>query len=232
MNEIQKILAAGDSFVAIEKIQAGGTALEIAERYRLLVSDLYWKGRDLAAVVVMGRAGIIYCLGQSLVAGVLEEEALKLRSVAKGLAYDLGSFTWPGWEEAGISPTSEEMAVGRDCARLNLRLAIELKKPADRVSMGHWLIGAHGLASGDYELAEMEFQNAQDVLQGNDAAKLMEQCNTGYLALVRVYRNPDDSAARSRFDEIVAELGARKDSDAEQYLSQLLAARRVFLRTQ
>lgn len=127
--EIQQLLRGRDSFAAIELIQKQGIPLEIAARFKSLVTELYWKTHDLPAVVVIGRAGILYCLGQSLTAGNSPEAARKLRSFAKGLAYDIGSFTWPGWEEPGIHPTPDEIAFGRECANLNLRLAIELNKP-------------------------------------------------------------------------------------------------------
>ncbi len=223
-----------DSFAAIERIQQAGTPAEIAARYAALVSDLYWKAHDLPAVVTVGRAGIIYCLTQSAAPELPADAIDSLRMTAKGLAYDLGSFTWPGWEEPGISPTADDLALGRDCAKLNLRLAIELKKPPSRVSMAHWLIGAHALAAGDFEFAERQFQAAQDVLPSTDpAAKELQPCNLGYLAIARLGKNPHDpianSAAQADYERITGELAARKDEDAEVYLSQLLSARRLFV---
>jgi hypothetical protein len=145
------------------------------------------------------------------------------------LAYDIGSFTWPGWEEPGIRPTPDEIAFGRECASLNLRLAIELNKPPLRVSMAHWLIGAHALATGEFEKAETEFQLAQNVFASNDdESKSVEPCNMGYLAITRLCRNPSDAAARASFEAIVSQLAARTDEDAKAYLAQLLTARRRF----
>lgn len=224
MTEIRDLLRAGDSFAAIEHIQRHGNPLEIAARYQALVPELYWKARDLPAVVAIGRAGILYCLGQSLTAGASPEDVEKLRSIAKELAYNVASFTWPGWEEPGIYPTPDEIALGRDCAKLNLRLAIELKKPPERVSMAHWLIGAHALAADDHETAEKEFQLALDVSPATDAA-----INMGYLAIARLCRNPSDAAARTSFDGIIAQLKSRTDEDAKDYLAQLLTARRHFV---
>jgi hypothetical protein len=229
VEEIRQILRDADSFAAIERIQKQGTPADITARYKSLIADLYWKARDLPAVVVIGRAGILYCLGQSLSAGISPEAADELRSAAKGLAYDIGSFTWPGWEEPGIHPTSEEISLGRECAALNLRLAIELKKPPARISMAHWLVGAHALSANDPEIAEREFQFAQKVLSATDAdAKAMEPCNMGYLAIARLCNNPSDAAARASFDQIIAQLQARTDEDARFYLAQLLTARRRF----
>jgi len=229
-HEIQELLATQDSFAAIEHIQRDGTPCEIAGRYESLVLDLYWKAHDLAAMVIVSRAGILYCLGQLLVAGHSAETIEKLEHAAKGIAYNAGSFTWPGWEEPGIHPTAEQLAYGRDCARLNLRLAIELKRPAKGLSKAHWLIGAHALVTRDSELAEKEFQLAQDVLPPSDpAAKEMEPCNLGYLAVARLCRNASDADALARFDEITRRLAAQKDEESQDYLSQLLRARRLFV---
>jgi hypothetical protein len=127
--DIQTLLQTGDSFRAIEQIQHEGTPSEIAARYQSLILDLYWKAHNLPAVVTIGRAGILHCLNQSLATDVSPESKDKLRWIAKAIAFNVGSFTWPGWEEPGIHPTAADLATGRDCAKLNLRLAVELKKP-------------------------------------------------------------------------------------------------------
>jgi hypothetical protein len=226
MDEIQELLRNGDSFAAVEYIQRNSMPLEIAAKYKSISSDLYWKAHDLGAMITIGRAGILYCLSQAGSVNISAELVEKLRSVAKGLAYDIGSFTWPGWEEPGIDPTSEQLAVGLDCARLNLRLAIELNKPADRISMAHWLLGAHALVVHDFDFAEKEFQRARDVLPVVDTtAKAME----GYLALSRIGKDKLDAASQARFAEITAGLGGQKDDDGASYFTQLMAARRLFV---
>src|ERR1700733_6665763 len=99
VRELQDLLRSSDSFAALERIQRHGAPLEIAARYESLIPDLYWKAHDLPAIVTLGRAGICYCLGQSLLADVSPQMATQFRSTAKSLAYNVGSFTWPGWEE-------------------------------------------------------------------------------------------------------------------------------------
>jgi hypothetical protein len=225
--EVQALLRDGDSFAVFELIQRQGTPIEIADRYQSLIKDLYWKAHDLPAVVIIGRAGIMYCLSQSSAAEVSSESVEKLRSAAKALAYNAGSFIWPGWEEPGISPRPEDLAFARDCAQLNLRLAVELGKPPTAVSAAHWLIGAHALAARDFELAEREFQRAQDVLPiGDETEKAM---NGGYLAVARLAKNASDASAQAGFEHIASMLRAHEDKEAQGYLSQLLSARRLFV---
>ncbi len=229
LDELQNLLRTGDSFAAIEKIQETGSPHEIAARYQSLVSGLYWKSHDLPAVISIGRAGILFCLTQAIAAespDVIDQ----LRSAAKSLAYDIGSFTWPGWEEPGIDPTPADLAAGMDCARLNLRLAIELKKPKDRLSMAHWLVGAHALSSRDFDLAQQQFHLAQAVLPIDDpTCKNLGPCNLGYMAIARLCKNPSDQSARVDLDKILAELSAREDEDSKAYFAQLQSARRIFV---
>jgi hypothetical protein len=227
--EIQELLRAGDSFAAIEHIQRQGDSLEIAARYQSLLSELYWKAHDLPAVLVVGHAGILHCLGQSLIAGTSAENIEKLRSIAKALAYDIGSFTWAGWEEPGIDPTPDQLAVGLDCAELNLRLAIELRKPSNRLAMAHWLVGAHALAARDADMAITHFQLARAVLPvKDDASKTLDLCNGGYLALARLCKNATDASLQANFNEIIAQLNALPDKEVSFYVSQLMTARRLF----
>jgi hypothetical protein len=227
MIEIQKLLRAGDFFAAIERIQSVGSPKDIASRYHTLMKDFYWKAHDISAVVTLARAGIFYCLGQSMAMGFSEEAAQEMRSMAKSMAYDAGSFTWPGWQEPGINPSKEELAFGRQCAKLNLRLAIELNKPASRVSMAHWLIGAHALTARDFDLAEEEFAKAIEVLPATDAeSKTLVLCNAGYLAIARLCKDSSDAEAEASFEWATSQLGAQKDEDSEQYLAQLGSVRR------
>jgi hypothetical protein len=230
MTEIQQLLRTADSFAAIEHIHRAGSPLEIAALYQSLVIDLYWKGRDLPAVIFLGRAGIQHCLVQSLAPNTAPELVEKFRSVAKALAYNLASFTWPGWEEAGIAPTADQIAFGQDCAKLNLRLAIELCKPPLAVSKAHWLLGAHALASRQFDRAQTHFQQALTVLPATDTpSRAMATANAGYLALAQQCHDPANPEPHARFTDIAAYLSAQTDEDSPVYLSQLLTARQVFL---
>lgn len=227
--EIQTILQTGDSYAAVEHIQRDGTPLKIAARYQSLVLDLYWKAHDLPAVITIGRAGILHCLSQSLAADIPPDSKDNLRSTAKAIAFNLGSFTWPGWEEPGIAPAPSDLAIGRDCALLNLRLALELKKPPKALSNAHWLIGVHALASGDFELAEKEFELALEVLPaGDESTNALETLNLGFLAVAQICSNPSNPDTVSRLAKILASLRQQNNDDAKTYASQLEASLKLF----
>jgi hypothetical protein len=228
MNEVQTFLCSGDFFAAVEQIQRSGTAVEIADRYASLLKDLYWKQHDLPSVVAIGRAGILYCLGQSLIAGLSPDAIQRLRSTAKGLAYDVGSFTWPGWEEPGIQPTPDDLTTGRQCARLNLRLAIELNKPAEKVSMAHWLVGAHALANHDADSAVSAFRSALETLADQPEDDPLKLYNRGCAASAELCGSEDEHAA-SELAEINSRLQSLVNADAKVYLAQLQAIQRLFV---
>src|SRR4051812_47986567 len=94
-----------DFFTAIEHLQSAGTPVEIAKAYHTLMLDAYWKHKDLPCVVRLAPMGIGFCFTHAHRDPALQTELL---GVAKGMAYDLGSFTWPGWDEPGISPTAAD----------------------------------------------------------------------------------------------------------------------------
>jgi hypothetical protein len=123
--EIARLVQSGDTYAALQHVQREGTPREIAARFHEIVRDLYWSTKQLPAVVAVARGGIHYCLIKMDEATDAEERAF-FGSQAKMLANNLASFVWPGWNEAAVSPTTCDVAIGLDAAKLNLRLAIEL----------------------------------------------------------------------------------------------------------
>src|SRR5688500_10487115 len=112
--------------------------------------DIYWKQKDLAVTVALLLEGI--AKGQAA-AAVNPADATQILGTVKAMAFNLASFTWPGWDEAGITITPQQMALGRDAADLNYQLALELNRPPDKVAAAHWLVGAHALAAGEFDRA-------------------------------------------------------------------------------
>ena len=120
------LLNSGDSFSAIEFIAShdAGLAMEVCAT---LQHQFYWQKKDLRLSTAIARAGVQ--IGLTASAKVADRASAELlRAYAKGLAYDIGSFNWPGWDEPGVEIGPADVAAGFDGARVNLRLAIELKK--------------------------------------------------------------------------------------------------------
>jgi hypothetical protein len=105
-------------------------------------------------------AGISRLLALAADPGTPEEDEYDLRSAAKGLTYDLASFTWVGWDEPDIVVDPSIAAAGRAAAFANLSMAQMLDKGDLAMSRAHWILGAHLLTSGDSEGAGASFDAA------------------------------------------------------------------------
>jgi hypothetical protein len=86
-----------------------------ANAYAALLNDLYWKDRSLPLTIAIGRAGIQHCLSRARPAADAQI-AERLKGAAKAMAYNVGSFTWDGWDEQGIAPGPTDLAIGMDAA--------------------------------------------------------------------------------------------------------------------
>ncbi|HZT42919.1 MAG TPA: hypothetical protein VFA07_12195 [Chthonomonadaceae bacterium] len=223
-----EILRAQDSCAAIEYLGRQPEPLEAAKAYADLVNTLYWKEKDLYCVIVMARAGIQHSLLAAAATDIEDaQSAYQLRSVAKGLAYDLGSFTWPGWDEPGIPIAPAHLAFGMEAANVNLRLAQELKKGDLPMSRAHWLLGAHHLAADDWQAARHHFTEAIDYAQAAGAEEEKLLC-AGYEALATILASPHDSAGPDVLASILAKLTGTEQGKG--FAAQLETARRVFTR--
>lgn len=210
-----------DTLAAIEYLARLDDRLVAMKVFGNLMHHFYWEKKDLTLAVTFGRAGLQYGLTAALDTKISPQQAEQLRSAAKGLAYDVGSFTWPGWDEKGIEIAPANLKVGNDSAKVNLRLAIELKKDALAMSRAHWLVGAHQIAAGQLEPARQSFHQAQDLAKqaGSQAEELL--C-AGYATVV------DELTGQSPepLSQIKAKLQTVKEG--QFFIEQLDTARRVF----
>lgn len=214
--EFIRILQGSETFGALQEIQSRGTPAEIAQRYDALVRDIYWKARDIGALIAIASGGIHYCLTKMDESSEAEVRDL-LGGFAKKLAFNLASFLWPGWDESGVSLTQRDVAVGLNAARLNLRLAKELNKPPDRVEDAHWLLGAHLLAADDAAAAVEEFEQCSP-----DTRPLFR----GYLLMAQALLGT--SGAQQQFNELLEAMSHGRDEDDQPNANQLATAFRVF----
>ncbi len=151
--------------------------------------------------------------------------AYELRSWAKSIAYDLASFTWRGWDEAGIVLTVEDEALGLGAAELNLRLAMELEKGALRISRAYWMLGAQQMAAGRLADAEVSFRAG--MLQAQEAgAEADERLCFAYEALAKGLEQPGDQVLQRKFNEAKDALKAVEHGHS--FVEQIETAERVF----
>jgi hypothetical protein len=170
--EIRTLIRDADSYAACEALANSGDAVTASKLFLTLVTDLYWKAKDLPAAMSIGSAGVTFGLTRSLVE---PDKAIaeQLRGTAKAIAYNLGSFCWPGWGEPGIEIGKRECSFGYDAACCNLRLGTELKRPSKGMGNAYWLVGAYELASRDFDEACASFDKARTTFTEDRAMSLM-----------------------------------------------------------
>lgn len=209
LDEALKRLDAADSFAVIAWLEQQEDAPATAALYNDLVRHLYWERQDMLNVVALGRAGIQHALGHGLMAE------------ARAQAYNLASFTWPGWDETGVIITTSDMAFGLEAARAALRWLVELTESDLRLARAHWLIGAHLLAAWDYDGARGAFAQARQYAEAAaaDGDRLLAE---SFLALVDVLDGSGETALRKALARLAGvEHGA-------SFVEQVETARRVF----
>ena len=219
----REMLKGGDTFAVIQFLDEQPDPLLAANVYSALLNDLYWKDRSLPLAIAIGRAGIQHGLSRARQSGDAQI-AERLKGAAKAMAYNVGSFTWDGWDEQGIAPSPTDLAIGLDAAKLNLRLAVDLKRDAGPMSDAHWLVGAHQLSAGEYAAARASFAQARQLATGAPAQLMAD----GYGAIGMVLAK--EPLGQAKLDEAIAALLKEGSEDAKFFAAQLKTAMDVFRR--
>jgi hypothetical protein len=220
---LQRALAlweGADSSEAIEMVTSTLEPEAAAKTLLELNKEFYWKRKDLASSVRAGLAGTQFGLAA---ARQYPDHAYELRSIAKSCAFNVGSFTWPGWDEPGITVGPFEIAIGSDAAQANLRLAEMLQKGHVPLGRAHWLVGAFDLALKRFSNAIREFSVAHDLLRSADPGPETQMVD-GYRELA--HQLNDDAGAKDRLDQILLDL--RSAPEGSGLADQLATAERVF----
>lgn len=220
--EIRTLVNGSDTYAAVESIAKSGDALTAAKLFLTITTDLYWKSKDLTKVMAIGSAGVTFGLTRAVVEAD-QTIAEQLRGTAKAISYNLGSFCWPGWAEPGIEIGKNECAFGHDAAKCNLRLAIELKRPAKAMGNAYWLIGAYELVNREFDQALKAFELAQNALADERAMALMA---AGYRELAKQLRSDGKSPELEKAKAALVDEGSDDGKAFAEQLTTVEAAMR------
>ena len=228
LNKVKTFLKEHDTFKAIEFINKQGEPEIVAKLYSDLVNDFYWKEKTLSEVITFARAGIQYCLTKAQ--DITKEDPKKveeLRFTAKIISYNLASYTWPGWDEKGISISQSDLLVGLDAAKLNLRLAFELKKDAVPLSMAYWVLGAQYLALANYDEAIKAFTSSKEKAEeAND--NMNDLLALGYIGVTKIIQGSQKVEGEKELDKAIKEFKKLNTEDSEFYIEQLKTVLKIF----
>jgi hypothetical protein len=196
-----------DAAEAAATIETEEDPARVLAMYHGAIRHLYWANKDVATIVELGGSAMAY--------GEQHTDAALL-GLLKAICYDLGSFCWPGWAEAGIEIDDDTLAFGRQAAERNSALAESPDVPALGKASAQWLIGAHRLAADERDHAVRAFEAC--ATQAHLAKERgLELLATNYARIAR--SEPLDLEAFAGLE------------DADELIAQLEAAQRVFDRS-
>ncbi|BCM89692.1 hypothetical protein IAD21_01539 [Abditibacteriota bacterium] len=199
--------------------------IDVLKACEELATKIYWEKKDLAGVVAISLFGL--SLGWRSAESLNDnKEKAPILSITKAIAYNLASFTWPGWDEDGIQIGPTDLVLGLSAAKINLHLAHRLAKGPLPLSRAHWMLGAQYLAHEEYALADTEF-----ALSANSAIEAKEEAEVllaeGFQALARLLGKLDpDGVAQEHFQGVKEKLSPLEN--AHGFIEQLDTAWRIF----
>lgn len=218
--QVDHLLQTKDSYAAVEYIQSQSTPGRVMTLYTAATIHFLHKKKDMKAFVRLSQAGIQYEL---TMAGLTKDpkQAAVYRAQAKTLAYDLAANVWQGWGPGTFAATKEQQRVGLDAARLDLRLAIELDKPAIKLAYAWWMLAATQMGLGDYTAARKGFEAAAAAAR-KARNEIFELSARGFLGVTAILagQTKEGQAAVDEAKTALAAFAKKGDEDAAFLASQ------------
>lgn len=225
---VQSHVAEQDLFAASAYVLGVGDTQAVAVSFENLILDCYHKAKSIEQVLHFASAGVHFCLAAALtLEGNDDAAARELRFAAKRMATNAASFTWPGWDEPGVTISPEQMQQGLLYARFSVRQLHELDPTAEQLAFTYWFLGAQLIAHRQYTDAQEAFAAAHgyNQEQGDDpAGRFMLE---GYMGLAALLGG-QSASGEAALNAAIAVLHALESDDAQYYAEQLLNARGVF----
>lgn len=149
-----------DYYKAVEYLSRQSNPLEILDAFKEIVKRLYWESKDMAGVIIFSGAAIQFGQMSIQSASVKEDVIRQMKEKSAEIAYNLASFTWPGWNEEGFEISITEQNIGMEAAKTNLRLIEGMDGDNLQLARAYWLTGAHKLTLNDADEAIYFFERS------------------------------------------------------------------------
>ncbi len=179
-----------DYFKAIEYLSRPSNPLEILDSFKEIVQRLYRDSKDMAGVIIFSGAAIQLTQMSILTGSFKEDVVLKMKQKAAAIAYNLASFTWPGWNEEGLELGLTEQNIGMEAAKTNLRFIEEIGGDNMQFARAYWMTGAHRLTLNHADEAIYCFERSLKYADWADHTEetLLAQ---GYMILAQMMQSGD-----------------------------------------
>ena len=228
--QIHRMLRVGDAYNAGLVMESFGEPRTISTRYLEVSNYLYWTAKDLPAVVTFAQQGIDLGVANARqVQNTNSQLATALQLSAATLAYNLASFTWPGWNEPGIEITSAHLTKGFQSAQLAVQLMTEANGEPPAMFGVNWVLGAHQLARGQYADAIAAFEKSHQIASAADlrGSALLAR---GYVGLAKVAGRSDTAQGEQELKAAKDALIAEGIQGGPSFVTQLDNAHMVFVK--
>lgn len=150
-----------------------------------------------------------------------KEKLNKLRQFARGRAYNIAAFTWPGWDDVGtVSLESQEL--GLSAARVALDLAAQVN---DVTFNALWINGAHELSAKNYDAAIEYFERTRDAAGADDGQYMA----VGWIELTKYLDEPTEQRL-TNLETAIKVLREADQENGEFFAKQIEHALDVFTR--
>lgn len=219
-----------DPQVAFTWIESQGQPSEVCDIYDKAVRDLYWLDKGAKNLVIVGTRGLSFCLEQAQRHSHLSQEFVDgFKAQAKTIAYNVAANSWPGWGDDGIVISKAETEVGLEAAKLNLSLAVELKKPADKVAGAYWLLSALELALGKYS-ESLSSIDRSNIFAQESVDKTVLAYGTAFKGLIYLSAG-NASLGQPLLESGISLLKEVGSDDSKYYLSQIEVSKKIFVKS-
>lgn len=175
--------------------------------------------RDL--FVPVARLQLFHVLQRLESSSLSDSELVEGKKFARGIAFNIASFTWPGWDDTpNITPQLEQL--GEEAAAFGLQIAEEIDDVTPNIL---WINGVHALNARKFDQAKQFFKRANSVAR-ND---LGEDMNHAWIRCTEYLEDPT-SEKEIAFDKALDKLSNHTQEDGKFFRSQLETAVDVFQR--
>ena len=149
------------------------------------------------------------------------DRAKELRRFARGICFNIASFTWPGWGDSPEPIPVEQQQLGLAAAIRGVQIADSIDDLTVNIL---WIRGAHELNAGDYDASIKSFQSAKDLAQ-NALDKLVQST---WAQLSQSAMNEDEKS-QVQLNAMLDQLRSSKHEHAGLHVEQIETAANIYL---
>ena len=149
------------------------------------------------------------------------ERAREIRRFARGVAFNIASFTWPGWGDSPEPISQARQELGLQAAKRAVELAQQID---DMTPNALWILGVHQLNVKQFDGAIGNFEHAKQLARN----EFYRDMHTAWQLFTKALASKD-GADLQNLDDAITHLRESDDEDAGFFADQLVTAKTVYM---